>query len=164
MGVFGKLIQCTMPILSSVLSVLSHSPSHYYAVAFLGWCAQVFQIYSDWKITDPHFQENKMWPISVHPCQCIKLPAHQIAQTKMGFRQKLDACKQKQLWEAVLMFWDEDIVFLGHTNWSTKHGGSNQSRTADIPSKVPAAVNHSGSYLFLHKQTDTQTVLTKFHK
>ena len=82
----------------------------------------------------------------------------------MGFRQQLDACKQKQLWEAGLLFWDEDIVFLGHTNWSTKHGGSNQSRTADIPSKVLAAVNHSGSYLSLHERTDTQTVLAKFHQ
>ena len=38
--------------------VLDHCP-HYYPVAFLFRCAQVFQIYSNWKITDPHFQEKK---------------------------------------------------------------------------------------------------------
>ena len=76
MGVFGKLIQYTMPILYSIPSpcitppcVLSHCP-HYYPVAFQGRCAQVFQIYSNRKLTDPHIQQ-KMWPISIHPCQYI---------------------------------------------------------------------------------------------
>ena len=73
-GVFGKLIQCTMPVSSipspciTPLCVLSHCPFHYYPVVVQGLCAQGFQIYSDRKLTDRHFQE-KMWPISVHPCQ-----------------------------------------------------------------------------------------------
>ena len=31
--------------------------------------------------------------------------------------------------EAMLLFWDEDIAFLGHTKWSTKHSGNNQQCT-----------------------------------
>ena len=61
MGVFGKLIQCTMPILSSI------------------------------------------------PFTCIIM----------------------DLWEAVLLFWDEDIAFLVHIKWSTKHSGSDQIDTAE---------------------------------
>ena len=50
--------------------VLNHYPSHYYPVAFQGICAQVFKLYSNRKLTDPHIQQ-KMWPISIHPCQYI---------------------------------------------------------------------------------------------
>ena len=57
---------------SSPPCALSHCPSHYYPVAFQGICAQVFQIYINRKLTDPHIQQ-KMWPISIHPCQYIKL-------------------------------------------------------------------------------------------
>ena len=71
MGVFGKLIQYAMPLLSSIPSpgitpsmCLSHCPSHYYPVAFQGICGQVFQIYSNRKLTDQHI-EQKMWPISI---------------------------------------------------------------------------------------------------
>ena len=77
MGVLGKLIQYAMPILSSIDSpcitlpcVLSHCPSHYHPVAFQGISAQVFPIHSNGKLTDPHIQQ-KMWPISIHPCQYI---------------------------------------------------------------------------------------------
>ena len=52
---------------------------------------QVFQKYSNRKLTDPHLQQ-KMWPSSIHPCQYVKL---QNAQKKMWFRQQLDACRQK---------------------------------------------------------------------
>ena len=48
--------------------VLSHCPSHYHPVAFQGIFAQVFQIYTNRKLIDPHIQQ-KMWPISIHPCQ-----------------------------------------------------------------------------------------------
>ena len=82
--------------------VLSHCPSYYYSVAFQDKYAQVFQIYSNRKLIDPHFQE-KLWPISIDPCQYTKL---QNAQIKLGFRQQLDACRQKHLWKAVLLFWD----------------------------------------------------------
>ena len=61
MGVFGKLIQCTMPILSSILS--------------------------PWIIMD--------------------------------------------LWEAVLLFWDDDMAFLVHIKLSIKHSGSDQIDTAE---------------------------------
>ena len=44
--------------------VLSHCPSHYYPVVFQGSCGQVFQIYSNRKLTDQHIQQ-KMWPISI---------------------------------------------------------------------------------------------------
>ena len=84
-----------------------------------------FSKYSNGKITDPHFQEKKC-----DPSQSILASAYQIAQTKLGFRYQIVDCKQKQLWEAVLLFWDENIVFPGHTDWRTKHGGSDQTRTA----------------------------------
>ena len=61
MGVFGKLIQCTMPILSSI------------------------------------------------PSPCIIM----------------------DLWEAVLLFWDEDIAFQVHIKWSTEHSGRDQIGTAE---------------------------------
>ena len=50
--------------------VLSHCPCYYYTVAFQGICAQVFKMYSKRKLTDPHLQQ-KMWSISIHPCQYI---------------------------------------------------------------------------------------------
>ena len=46
--------------------------------------------------------------------------------------------------EAMLLFWDEDTAFLGHTKWSTKHSGNNQRGTVkDTPSQVLEAVNIS---------------------
>ena len=65
--------------------VLSHCPSYYYSVAFQGRCAQVLQIYSNRKLTDPHFQE-KIWPIAVYPSDYIQ-PRN--AQTN------LHACRQQ---------------------------------------------------------------------
>ena len=42
----------------------------------------------------------------------------------------------------MLLFWDEDIAFLGHTKWSTKHSGNNQRGTVkDTRSQVLEAVN-----------------------
>ena len=72
MGVFGKLIQCTMPILSSI------------------------------------------------PFTCIIM----------------------DLWEAVLLFWDEDIAFLVHIKWSTKHSGSDQIDTAEDWGSSPSFCTH----------------------
>ena len=40
-------------------------------------------------------------------------------------------CIIMDLWEAVFLFWDEDIAFLVDTKWSTKHSGSDQIGTAD---------------------------------
>ena len=46
--------------------------------------------------------------------------------------------------EAMLLFWDEDIAFLGHTKWSTKHSGNNQRGTVkDTRPQVLEAVNIS---------------------
>ena len=64
LGVFCKLIQYAMPILFNILSPcitpsigLSHCPSHYYPVAFQGICDQVFEIYSNRKLTESHIQQ-----------------------------------------------------------------------------------------------------------
>ena len=53
------------------------------------------------------------------------------------------ACKGT-LREAMLLFWDEDIAFLGHIKWSTKHSGNNQRGTVkDTRSQVLEDVNIS---------------------
>ena len=77
---------------SSPPCVLCHCPSHYHPVAFQGRCAQVFPICNNRKLIHPHFQQ-KMWPISIHPCQYIQL---QNAQIKLSFRHQLDACRKKK--------------------------------------------------------------------
>ena len=41
-------------------------------------------------------------------------------------RQIFMLADKSTLREAMLLFWDEDIAFLGHTKWSTKHSGNNQ--------------------------------------
>ena len=59
-------------------------------------------------------------------------------------RQIFTLADKSTLWEAVLLFWDEDIAFLGHIKWSTKHSGNNQRRTViDTRSQVLEAVNIS---------------------
>ena len=73
-------------------------------------------------------------------------------------------------WEAMLLFWDEDhedIAFLGHTKWSTKHSGNNQRDTVkDTRSQVLEAVNISAPIppsslsLSLHTGADTQALFT----
>ena len=46
--------------------------------------------------------------------------------------------------EAMLLFWDEDIAFLGHNKWSMKHSGNNQRGTVkDTRSQVLEDVNIS---------------------
>ena len=137
--------------------VLSLCPSYYYSVAFQGRCAQVLQIYGNGKLTDPYFQE-KIWPISVHPSEYIQ-PRN--AQTNLHARRK------STLWEAMLLFWDEDIAFIGHTKWSTKHSGNNQRGTVkDTGSHVLEAVNISAPVppplsLSLHAGPDTQALFTQ---
>ena len=136
--------------------VLKHCPSYYYSVSFHGRCAQVLQIYGYRKLTDPYFQE-KIWPISVHPSEYIQ-PRN--AQTN------LHACRQKHPREAMLLFWNEDIAFLGHTKWSTKHSGNNQWGTVkDTRSQVLEAVNISALVpllsLSLHAGADTQALFTQ---
>ena len=152
MGVFNKIIQRTMPILSSIPSPCI-TPSMCWVIVhliiilllFRVDVLNFFQIHSDRKLTDPHFQE-KLWPISVHfasayNCLLVKLLRQNCLQTK-------------HLWEAVLLFWDKDIAFLGHTKWSTKHIGSEQRGTAkDTRLQVLAALNHSGTDEDLYKQS-----------
>ena len=133
-------VQClfypAFPLLASSPSIcLSHCPSYYYSVAFQGRCTQVLQIYGNRKLTDPYFQE-KIWPISVHPSEYIQ-PRN--AQTNLHAR-----ADKGTLREAMLFFWDEDIAFLGHTKWSTKHSGNNQRGTVkDTRSQVLEDVNIS---------------------
>ena len=101
--------------------VLSHCPSYYYSVAFQGRCAQVLQIYGNRKLIDPYFQE-KIWPISV------LLSTYNLEMLRQIFM----LADKSTLREAMLLFWDEDIAFLGHTKWSTKHSENNQK----VPSKI----------------------------
>ena len=59
-------------------------------------------------------------------------------------RQIFMVADKSTLWEAMLLFWDEDIAFLGHIKWSTKHSGNNQRGTVkDTRSQVLEAVNIS---------------------
>ena len=103
---------------------LSHCPSYYYSVAFQGRCAQVLQIYV-------------IWPISVHPSVLSTYNLEMLRQIFM-------LAHKSTLREAMLLFWDEDIAFRGHTKWSTKHSGNNQRGTVkDTRSQVLEAVNIS---------------------
>ena len=71
------------------------------------------------------------------------------------------------LWEAMLLFWVEDIAFLGHAKWSTNHSRNNQRGTVkDTRSQVLEAVNISAPSpssfsLSLHPGADTQALLTQ---
>ena len=59
-------------------------------------------------------------------------------------RQIFMLADKSTLREAMLLFWDEDIAFLGHTKWITKHSGNNQQGTVkDTRSQVLEAVNIS---------------------
>ena len=59
-------------------------------------------------------------------------------------RQIVMLADKSTLREAMLLFWDEDIAFFGHTKWSTKHSGNNQRGTVkDTRSQVLEAVNIS---------------------
>ena len=87
-------------------------------------------------------------------------------------RQIFMLADKSTLREAMLLFWDEDIAFLGHTKWSTKHSGNNQRGTVkDTRSQVLEAVNISAKAptptptpLFspsLHTGADTQALFTQ---
>ena len=111
--------------------VLSHWPSYYYSAAFQGRCAQVLQIYGNRKLT--HIFRRK-WD----PSQSIRLSTYNLEM----LRQIVMLEDKSTLREAMLLFWDEDIAFLGHTKWSTKHSGNNQRGTVkDTRSQVLEAVN-----------------------
>ena len=136
------------------LFVLSHCPSYYYSVAFQGRCAQVLQIYGNRKLTDPYFQE-KIWPISVHPSSTYNLEM---------LRQIFMLADKSTLREAMLLFWDEDTAFLGHTKWSTKHSGINQR----VQSKILVhkflklwTYQPPSPLLSLHTGADTQALFTQ---
>ena len=99
-----RLFYPAFPLLASPPSIcFGHCPSYYYSVAFQGRCAQVLQIYGNRKLTDPHFRE-KIWPISVHPSEYLEM-----------LRQIFVLADKSTLRKAMLLFWDEDIAFLGHT-------------------------------------------------
>ena len=108
--------------------VSSNCPSYYYSVAFQGRCAQVLQIYGNRKLTDHLFSGDNM----THPSPSFRV------HTTSKYSDK------STLQEAMFLFWDEDIAFLRHTKWSTKHSGSNQRGTAkDTRSQVLEAANLS---------------------
>ena len=59
-------------------------------------------------------------------------------------RQIFMLADKSALREAMLLFWDEDIAFLGQTKWSTKHSGNNQrGKVKDTHSQVLEALNIS---------------------
>ena len=83
-------------------------------------------------------------------------------------RQIFMLADRSTLREAMLTFWDEDIAFLGHPKWSTKHSGNNQRGTVkDTRSQVLEGVNISAPVpllslsLFLHPGADTQALFTQ---
>ena len=81
-------------------------------------------------------------------------------------RQIVMLADKSTLREAMLLFWDEDIAFLGHTKWSTKHSGNNQRGTVKYTrSQVLEAVNISAPVtllsLSLHAGADTQALFTQ---
>ena len=84
-------------------------------------------------------------------------------------RQIVMLADKSTLREAMLLFWDEDIAFLGHTKWSTKHSKNNQRGTVkDTRSQVLEAVNISAPVhpplslsLSLHAGADTQALFTQ---
>ena len=82
-------------------------------------------------------------------------------------RQIFMLADKSTLWEVMLLFWDEDIAFLGHTKWSTKHSGNNQRDTVkDTWLQVLEAVNISAPApallsLCLHAGADTQALFTQ---
>ena len=81
-------------------------------------------------------------------------------------RQIFILADKSTLREAMLLFWDEDIAFLGHTKWSTKHSGNSQQGTVkDTRSQVLEAVNISAPApllsLSLHAGADTQALFTQ---
>ena len=82
-------------------------------------------------------------------------------------RQIFMLADKSTLREAMILFWDEDIAFLGHTKWSTKHSGNNQRGTVkDTRLQVLEAVNISAPIptplsLSLHTGADTQALFTQ---
>ena len=81
-------------------------------------------------------------------------------------RQIFMLADKSTLREAMLLFWDEDIAFLGHTKSSTKHSGNNQRGTVKYTRlQVLEAVNISAPApllsLSLHAGADTQALFTQ---
>ena len=104
----------------------------------------VFQIYSNRKLTDPHFQQ-KMSPISIHPCQYVKL---QNAQKKLCFRQQLDACRQKApLRSCAFVLRSRHCIYRAY---QVKYSSCSCEPSRLLP-------------LSLHAQADTQAVLAQSH-
>ena len=139
--------------------VLSHCPSYYYSVAFQGRCTEVLQIYGNRKLTDHIFRRK------YDPSQSILLSTYNLEMLRQIFM----LADKGTLREAMLLFWDEDIAFLGHTKWSTKHSGNNQRGTVkDTRSQVLEDVNISAPppllsslSLSLHAGADTQSLFTQ---
>ena len=107
MEVFGKLIQNAIHILSSIPSPCI-TPSMCLSLL-------LFRVYV-LKFSRIIVMRSKLTHIfskNLNPY----LPVHIVSKfsDKMSFRQQLDACRQKHVWEAGILFWGEHFEFLGHT-------------------------------------------------
>ena len=142
MGVFDKLIQCTMPILSSIPSTCIIPRHLFWAIVLLIIIRLLFRV-DVLKFCRYMVIGNQLTHIfrrKYDPSQSIHLNTYNLEMLKQ-ISMLADKSTPR---EAMLLFWDEDIAFLGHTKWSTKHNGNNQRRTVkDTQSQVLEAVNIS---------------------
>ena len=79
-------------------------------------------------------------------------------------RQIFMLADKSTLREAMLLFWDEDIAFIGHTKWSTKHSGNNQ-QSKILDHKFLKLWTYQPPFpllsLSLHTGADTQALFTQ---
>ena len=108
MGMFCKLIQYIILILSSISSPCIIPLLVFWAIVLLTTILLLFRIdllkfsrYIVIEISWLTFSAENVIHLNLS-CQYVKL---QNAQIKLCFRQQLDACRQKHLWEALLLFW-----------------------------------------------------------
>ena len=166
MGVFGKLIQCTMPILYIIPSPYITPLHKFWAFVLLTIILLLFRVDVP-KFSKPTYSAENVTHLNPSLPVCIASKCSDktefqtrawCLQTKAPVRNRAFVVRWRHC--ILLLLWDEDIAFLGHTEWSTKHSGSDQIGTAkDTWSQVLAPVNHLGSYLSLcthkliHKQS-----------
>ena len=138
---------------------------HYYTVAFLGRCAQVFQIYSSRKITDPHFQGKNVTHLSpsspghitAGSSNCSDKTEFQTTtwclQTKASVRSRVSVlswryCISRAYQLKYQAWWKWPNTF------SLRY--STESSCSGEPSRLLS--------FSLHARADTQAVLAQFHQ
>ena len=151
MRVFDKLIQCTMPILSSIPSTCIIPLHLFWAIVLLTIILLLLRV-DVLKFCRYMVIWNELTHIfrrKYDPSQSILLSTYNLEMLRKIFM----LADKSTLREAMLLFWDEDIAFLGHTRWSTKHSGNNQRGTVEYTrSQVLEAVNISAPVLSLCTQ------------